>query len=454
MKEAGLVKRALIIAPPKVMKDTWPGELEKWSNFSNITYTILHGNKKEELLDNDTDLYIINFEGMKWLLEAEYTSKVKVNGRLPLASKSDKIKRIRADMLIIDELSRFKGVSTMQTRLMFKIAGMFKIRIGLTGTPQPNSLFDVYSQTRCVDLGATFGKSFTKYKYNYFNRLGDSYKWELKDGAEEEIYRKLAPIVIQRDQQQRDGLPELTYIEIPVKLPPKVQTLYNTIKKKFIAEYESKTIDAFNAAVKTLKLRQIASGGLYHTTEEAKHLALESFKKTKVLVPIAAERETVILHDEKTQALMSLIDGLNGVPLLVFYSFNHDVDNITAALGDVPILNKTKDLRGLIKDWNAGNIPVMLLNAKSGAHGLNLQESGADICWYTLEWSHEIHEQAIHRVWRQGNPAKETRVYYLLAEDTIDYYVLKTVQDKGDSEQRLFSGVRAYYESLKGVSHA
>jgi SNF2 family DNA or RNA helicase len=450
LKESGVVKKALIIAPKEVAISTWPDELAKWDRFKDLTYTVLHGAKKEALLNNDTDLYLINFEGLKWLLKGSYTGTAKAKSIRQITTDSSYLHKLGVDMLIIDELSKCKSTGSMQTRLICKIAPSFKKRIGLTATPSPNTYLEVFPETKCLDLGATFGVSFTRYQRQYFYKIPETRLWELQnDAAREAIYQKLAPIVTQRKERQLNGLPVLTLTEVPVQLPPKVRKFYDSLEENFVAEFDKKEIDAFNAGVKTLKLRQIASGGIYHTKDSAKEKALQDFVDTGNIPRDNASRETVIVHDAKSQALSGLIEGLHGQPLLIFYAFNHDVDNIISVLGDVPVLNKSRDRVQLMQDWNAGKVPILLLHAKSAAHGLNLQESGGHVCWYTLEWSHEIHEQGIGRVWRQGNPAPETRVYYLLSKDTVDEHVLDTVKRKGDDQQKLFEGVKKYYEFLK-----
>lgn len=449
LKEQGTIKKALIIAPIKVMQDTWPNEIAKWDRFKDITYTILYGPKKEALLNEDTDIYLINFEGLKWLLDAKYTGTAKSKSTRQISGDSSNIVKLGVDMLIIDELSKCKDYGSMQTRLIIKMAHLFKKRIGLTATPSANSYMDLFGEAKCLDLGETLGTSKTRYQRTYFTQNPNTRKFDLLPGAKDAICARLAPIVSQRPQRQLDGLPKLTFTEVPIVLPPKARAFYNKMEKDFVAEFEDKKIDAFNAGVKTLRLRQVASGGVYYTSDDAKADALKEFIKTKRLPSSIDSRETILLHQEKTYALQSLIDGLNGQPLLVFYAFNHDVDNIRSVIKGVPCLNEIKGMVNILRDWNAGKIPVLLVHAKSAAHGLNLQESGGHICWYTLEWSHEIHEQAIGRVWRQGNPATDTRVYYLLAKNTVDEHVLATVREKGENERQLFDGVKKYYEYLK-----
>lgn len=449
LKEKGIVRKCLIVAPKSVAEDTWPNEIKKWANFSHFTYTILMGNKKNELVKNDSDIYIINFESLKWMLSAKYTGKSKYKSTQQISVNSGYLHQIGVDMLIVDELSKCKSPSAMQARLVHKIAPFFKKRIGLTATPASNSLLDVFQETKCMDLGETFGSGFTKYRSTYFEPVPETRIWKLRNGAADTIYAKLAPLVTQRQQRSLDGLPTLTITEMPIELPADVRAFYTKLEKKFVADFDNKEIDAFNAGVKTLRLRQIASGGMYYTSPEEKERARKEFMENLRLPSGPASRETILLHYAKSQALANLVDGLNGQPLLVFYSFNHDIDNIKSILGDVPVLGNTPDRSALMRKWNDGKLPILLLHAKSAAHGLNLQESGGHICWYTLEWSHDIHEQAIGRVWRQGNPAPETRVYYLLAKNTVDEHVLSTVRSKGVTQQELFDGVKKYYLSLK-----
>lgn len=454
LKSQGLVNKALLVAPLRVAKMTWPDEISKWANFCGIKYAVLHGTDRDKLLMHDVDLYIINYEGLAWLLSVEKkTANSFLNKRAKIVCDATVLASRGIDMLIIDELSKCKQGSAQQTKLVHEISKGVNRVIGLTGSPSPNGLLDVFSQTLCVDLGQTFGRSFYKFREKYFyTEPYKQYTWHLKDGAEDEIMRALSPIVIQRREERKEyTMPELFIQKVFIDMPEDALTNYLTMQEDFVVAYQQGFITASNAAVKTLKLRQISNGALYVYSKDAQEEVIQQLLDSGGLIAPTLVRETVLLHHAKAKALKDLITKQNGKPLLVFYNFDHDIELIRNQIGDVFVLNKEKNQEEIIKYWNEGAISVMLLHPRSGGHGLNLQLSGADVCWYSPEWSNELNEQGNRRVWRQGNPSSTTNVYYLLCNNTLDEHVLNTLTHRADRESKLMTAVAEYVKSLNVI---
>ena len=443
---SGDVKKTLVVAPLSVAQDTWPKEIEKWDNFSELTFTILHGKDKEKNLRKDVDIYIINFEGLRWLLNAEYDSPHKPKFRRKLLYSDKFISILNPDLLVIDELSKCKDPFSLQTKAIRKLAEYTTRHIGLTGTPAANSLMDVFGQTLVMDGGKSLGTSITRFKKEFFIQQPYGFKWDIRHGADREIKDKIAHLVTQKpcDSDDTARIPELKEIEMTFELPTDARQVYDELKKDFISYFKDNEINAANAAAKTIKLRQIASGGLY--LFEKKDLPFQEILK-KYRGCISQNRQTMLIHSKKAEMLNGLILGHNNHPLLVFYHFMHDVESITNVLGNIPILDNDaiKNNPSIINDWNAGKLPVLLAHPKSVGYGLNLQESGANVCFYTLDWSYELYEQALRRVLRQGNPNKETRCYYLLANDTIEDYVLRTLRNKEHVQKSFMQLVLEFY---------
>jgi SNF2 family DNA or RNA helicase len=374
----------------------------------------------------------------------------KTGGNRKVVVNTNIVTKKGINLLIIDELSKCKQGSTQQSKLIHAVSQKVDRVLGLTATPAPNSLLDLFSQAKCVDLGRSLGTYISKYKDQYFyTEPYKQYTWLLKRGAKEAIYKLISDIVIQRrDVKVEYAMPELSIEKIFITIPDDALVTYKQMERDFIVEYENGTIRASNAAVKTLKLRQISNGALYTYNSDAQEEAVQQLLFSGGTIMPTLVRDTILLHDAKAKALARLAVETKGTPLLVFYNFEHDIDLIKREMGDVIVLNKEKNSDEMIQYWNDGRVPLMLLHPRSGGHGLNLQFSGANVCWFSPEWSHELHEQGNRRVWRQGNPNTQTTIYYLLCNDTIDEHILESLKAKALGESNLLKGVAAYIKTI------
>ena len=182
-----------------------------------------------------------------------------------------------------------------------------------------------------------------------------------------------------------------------------------------ILEYgEGDDIDAVNAAALSNKLQQMANGAVYDESGNVR-----------------------LIHDRKLDVLEDMIEAANGKPVLVAYWFKHDRDRILKRFRARDI-NTKKD----IEDWNAGKIPVALIHPASAGHGLNLQEGGSSIVWFSLTWSLELYQQLNARLLRQGQ--KHTVVIgHLVTEGTVDEDILKAIERKDNTQSAMIDAVKA-----------
>ncbi len=218
-------------------------------------------------------------------------------------------------------------------------------------------------------------------------------------------------------------MPELDYRTVPVTLPPAVMKLYKDMEEEFIARTATTDFVASTAAVASGKLRQIANGAVYKddTTYD-------------------------VLHDEKLDALESLLEELNGHPVLLLYEFNHDRERIMARFGGAV------DLRGLtggkleraIDSFNAGSVPILLGHPASMGHGLNLQGSCHHVIWFGIPWNLEYYDQAIARVYRQGQKSKHVIIYHLVAKSTIDERIIEVLTNKDRTQQDFLRAIKEH----------
>lgn len=405
----GEVSRVLVIAPLRVAEDTWSTEVEKWDHLKHLKISKILGTKKQrkEALFKDADIYVTNRENIDWLVTERYDSWI-------------------WDMVIIDELSSFKSSKAKRFRALKKVRPYFKRIVGLTGTPAPNSLIDLWPQIYLLDGGLRLGKTITGFKDRYFSpgrRNGYVvYNWELKEGAEEAIQNKISDICISMKADDYLDLPERINNKVEISLSKKSLEIYKKLEKDLIIELGEEDITAANAAVLTNKLLQMANGAIY-----------------------SESKEIVNIHDEKLGKLEEIIDTSNGKSVLVFYNFKHDYNRISEMLTKKKITYQTLNDSEDIKKWNEGEIQVALLHPASAGHGLNLQYGGNIIVWFGLTWSLELYQQANARLHRQGQ--KEiVIIHHLISKGTVDEDVMNALANKEVNQNMLLEAVKARLE--------
>lgn len=438
LKKRQLVTKTLIIAPLRVCYLVWPAERDKWIDFHGLKIVILHGPHKDRLLREEADIYIINPEGLDWLLGVQKEKYVTRGGETKTRIKVDlrRFKALGFELLVVDELSKFKHTNTNRYKALKLVVGTFAYRWGLTGSPASNGLLDLFGQCYILDQGRTLGPFVTKYRQDYFIPDWNGFGWTLKEGADQLIYKRIAPLMLRMAAEDYITMPELIEHNIYVSLPEDVKRIYNELENDLISRInEDAVVVAANAGVATGKCRQVTNGGIYLEPE------LEP-----MLVKAKKKREWANLHYEKIDALEDLVDELQGEPLLVAYDFEHDLDRIRERFGkNVPFIgggSKMKDTKVVERRWNAGEIPLLFAHPQAAGHGLNLQQRGHHICWHSLTWDFELYDQFNRRVLRQGNPSSRVFVHHLLAKGTIDETMLYVLKAKDKGQQALFTALK------------
>lgn len=396
-----LEARTLVIAPLSVCLVTWPDEIEKWGHFRGLTYRVLHG-KTKQLANEQID--ILNPEGLKWLGSQDLKN--------------------RYDMLIIDESTKFKNWSAKRTKTLRKLIPDFNRRYILTGTPTPNSLLDLFPQIYLMDGGQTLGKYITHYRKKYFipNVMPSFIKWEIKPGAEKQIQEKVNSAVFRLDADTHLDLPSLIYNDVPVCLPQKANHTYKAMKKELAAEIGGKNVLAASAATAYGKCRQIASGGLYDE-----------------------DRKVLDIHTAKIEALKDLIDDLHGKNVLVAYNFKFELEMLKKHFPNSRYIDgttKNADSVKTIRRWNEKKVPLLVVQSSTISHGVNLQQGGNDIVWFSLTDNPETYEQFNRRIYRQ-NVVGTVRVHHILAKGTLDRMILGRLRNKAERQKSLLDSLKA-----------
>lgn len=397
------IYKVLVISPLRVAQTTWPDEINKWDHLSPLTISKILGSEKKRIegLGKSADIYIINRENVTWLVEW-------LGGDWPF------------DMVVVDELSSFKSSKAKRFRSLKKVRPLIKRMVGLTGTPAPNGLVDLWPQIYLIDGGERLGRTLTGYRERYF--LPDKrnqmviYTWKLKQGAEEVIFEKLSDICVSMKAIDYLDLPDRIDNMISIEMPPKAREQYDTLEKELILSVVDSDVLAGSAAVLANKLLQVANGAVYDEDKKVKHI-----------------------HNEKLNVLDELIEAASGKPVLVFYGYQHDRDRILYHLKiqHPRLLQSEKD----IDEWNKGKIKVLLAHPASAGHGLNLQTGGNIIIWFGLTWSLELYQQANARLHRQGQN-ETVIIHHIIAKDSIDERVIEALKSKDVSQSALINAVR------------
>jgi len=426
-------KKILIIAPLRVCYLVWPGEIEKWKDFNKITYSILHGKNKQEALNKKADIYLINPEGLEWLLGV--TKRKTAKGKVAITVDLKTFKKFGFDTLVVDELTKFKRSSSQRFAALKHVLHLFKYRWGLTGSPASNGLIDLFGQCYILDQGVSLGRFITHYRNTYFDKDHDGFSWVPRAGSDERIYDKIRPICMRLDAEEYLEMPIVHYNELLVELPDNSKAFYQELEDEFIAEINGNTIVARNAAAASIKCRQIASGGIYRTPSLE-----EMFAEGKV------KREWIEVHTQKLEALEDLYESLQGQPLLVAYEFEHDLARLKRHFGeDTPNIGKgvkMSDTKVIEANWNAGKIPLMFGQPQSMGHGLNLQGDCYHVAWFTPTWDLELFDQFNRRVWRRGNKHKHVFIHIILAKNTVDRFVAMALRSKTSVQKALFDALK------------
>lgn len=433
LKRQGLVEKTLLIAPLRVCYSVWPREIEKWSDFAELRAVVLHGKDKEERLAEDADIYIINPEGLEWLLQMTKTVNER-SGKMKVHVDLKRWRELGFDTLVVDELSKFKHPTTQRFKALKHVLPTFGRRWGLTGSPAANGLMDLFGQCYVLDEGNALGRFISHYRMNYFDLGYDGFTWKLKPGADQLIYKKLQPLALRMAAVDYLDMPEIIENDIYVDLPPKARAAYDALEDDLIARIDKRVVVATNAAAASTKCRQVAAGGVYLDAE------------TDALRIPRGGREWVDLHQAKVDALEELVDELQGEPLLVAYDFGHDLARLQARFGkDLPYIGggvtgaRSAELE---QRWNRRELPVLLGHPQAMAHGLNLQAGGHHVCWYTPTWNFELYDQLIRRVHRQGNTSKTVTVHRIIARDTVDEDVIAALRSKHKGQEALFAALK------------
>ena len=412
LQDSDEAKSAVVIVPLRPLYSTWPAENIRWR--FGMSIGILHGPNKAKVLQEKHDAYLINPEGVDWLVKQKIPPWI--------------------DTLFVDESHKFKNSQTVRFKALRTILHLFKNRYVMSGTPQTRSIEDLCSQIIILDGGKRLGKFITHFRREFMVNAAPpraSYSdWQAAPGAEDEVYRRIADLAI-TIESTRTEKPVWNPIAVPMPAGMKVE--YKRMEEHFYADLRAGRVSASNAGAKSMKLRQMTGGFVYDE-----------------------DRAVMPVHSAKLDATVDYIEELGSAALIIAVNFDHEATALRARLKhefgrDVPYFGgsglKGKEAAAAIERWNAGKTPILMVNP-AGAEGLNLQFGGSNVLWYSLTYNWSDYEQLNARVDRPGQTEMVT-ISALLMDGSVDHLIVDVLDSRGQSDKTLFTKFREHYENAR-----
>lgn len=393
---------ALVVAPKRVAENTWPEERDLWRPDLSMAVAAGSPAQRADALQSDADIFVIGRDNVK-----------------DLGPVRDKF-----STLVLDELSGFKSKGTR-----WKVANALQQRTdhvwGLTGTPSPNGYLDLFYQIMLLDGGKRLGTRITSYRERFFypgNRLpnGIITEWIMQDNADAKIKRLIEDLCLYMEADGRIELPPVSYPAHSLILPPDVMKFYRTLKRDMVADLDSLglTVSADSAGVLSNRLSQVSAGFIYETN------------------PVTLEREVTTVHTERIEMVKDLLEQATS-PVLVAYRYQEEERLLLELPGARSIREK-----GVIQDWNRGDVPILVAHPASAGHGLNLQHGGHTIIWTSPNWELELWIQFNGRLNRQGQKHPVV-VHKIIAKDTVDKIIYRRLETKDSVQRDLLEHLRS-----------
>jgi len=422
LKDAGVGGRALVLAPLRVANEVWPTEAAEWAGaewarIADLRVVFLHGPKKDKLIQQDADIYVINYDGLPWLF-----------------SDMKRFRALELDTLVVDELSYLKHTRTRRFRTLKPVLRTFARRWGLTGSPISNGFLDLFGQMYVLDQGVALGQYITHYRQMYFTPFGYmGYEWRLQEGADKLIEAKIKPYVLRLAAEDYIKMPAVVENIVRIEVPAKARKVYDALEEEMFAQLANdEVVTALGAGGAAIKCSQAANGGVYADLQTP-----------------GAARTMVTLHDAKTDAVEELVEELNGAPALVVYEYEHDLARLQARFKGAPNIGggvALTECARLVVEWNAGRLDLLLCQPAAMSHGINMQKvpNEPHIIFHSLIYDFEKYDQLIRRVRRQGCAHAAVYVHLVVARNTVDEAKLRALRSKDKTQQGFLDALRAH----------
>lgn len=458
----------LVIAPLAIARSTWLDEIEKWGFDISVVSLVVNERGRRltraerhklyaQIPEQPASLYIINKELLPDLVNALPT----IQG--PTLDRRGKLTYKRVPVwpfktVVIDESQRFKNPHSVGFKTLLRIRPQIIRLIALSGTPAPQNLLDIWSQIYLLDQGNTLGAKFNEFRANYFQAgktiNGQVVNYHILDGAEDIIHEKIKPLVISMKNTYLK-LPPLTFNQIKIRLSDEEMARYKTFARDALIEIANNEIlkineenEKLNNETEELQLLDakndddIESATSYIIMDNAAILANKLNQFSSGALYTGEKDEYVVVHEHKLDILESIVETTSS-PVLVAYGFKFDkieiMKRLKASNINVVAFDGSSDM---MNAWNAGEYEVMLIHPASAGHGINIQEGGHTLVWYTLPLSSEQYQQTNARLYRQGQ-TQPVMIHELITTGTYGARVPGILAGKISGEAALFEATKA-----------
>lgn len=419
------VRGTLILGPLRVVQAVWKQEALKWDFSKNLTFNFIHGSEieKTRAMAKKADIYLMNYEGMDWLAHYLKINYIDLGLEIPF------------NMIVADEVSKLKNVSTNRHTAFRTFMLYAPYRMGLTGTPTSNGLKNLFGQYLAIDAGVRLGLSEKHFKDTYFDKTGyKGYGLEERFDTKERIMMQVSDITLQMAVEDYLTLPPVTYNDINIELTPRLRKQYEKMETDLFLKLDSgETMEVVNMAALTIKLQQFCNGATFISVDNP---------------------NWEMIHNLKMDALDEILESAAGNPVLCFYQFKHDKERILTKYPEAEFFKSgmpINQINDIINRWNNNEIPLLVAHGLSAGYGLNLQyANGSQIVWFGLTFNLEVYSQSNGRIARQG-VGHHVIINRLLCADTIDQAIALSLQNKATTQDTIRSAVGEYRKHKLGL---
>ena len=391
--------KALVLAPKSILQTSWGDDIDKF--FPGVRYSVAYATNRESAMAATADIYITNHDAVKWLVK-----------HMPKSYWDD------FDTLIVDESPAYKHNTSARSKAVRKLAPHFTYRALLTGTPNSNTILDVWHQTFILDDGERLGTSYWRFRGAVCEpvQVGPQpqmVKWQDKDGSEGAVFDLLRDISIRHKLEECQDIPPNHTYDVIFDLSAKERKAYNEMLEFAVTELASgRIVTAVHASSLNNKLLQIAAGGIY-TGEEGEWLTIGKTRTELVMDLVDARDHSLMVVAWKWQRQM-LLEASR--------SRGYDVEVID---GSVTSDKKRTDI---VRNYQAGKYKSLIIHPKSAGHGLTLTKGTATIM-VSPTYNAEHYKQVFHRIYRAGQTLP-TETIHVKARSTIDMSVYADALEK------------------------
>jgi SNF2 family DNA or RNA helicase len=419
--KSGFLRGVIIVAPIRVVRLVWRQEAVKWEHTKHLRFSVIAGDKDQRTraLLRPADVYLINYENLRWLSETLHTYFVSKGKDFPFNG------------IIWDEISKMKNSATDRVKATKKVLPKFAWTTGLTGTPASNGYKDLHGQFLVIDQGLRLGTSKTAFRTRFYRKVGP-FKEVAYEDTEDTIKKLIGDITLEMSAEDYNPLPDLIVNNVEIEMPDKLREMYDKMEREFFLKMDSGTeVEMFNQASLTNKCLQFSNGAMY---------------------PIAGMPLWEPIHELKLEALEEIIEEANGSPILCAYAYRSDAERIMTKFKAIDPINLTdcsseKSLNDAMRRWKSGNCQLMIGHPASMGHGIDgLQDAGHILVWFGLNWSLDLYDQFNARVRRQGQGAP-VMCHRILCRDTLDQAQALALDEKATTQAGLRNAVKLYRQS-------